>query len=104
MARRKVKGSYSGIAELLRSPMMVDELVRRAEKTRALAEQIAPKRTGHYAESFAVSASRNGGARSDRAAAYVTNSDRGAASIELGTRDTPAHRTLRTAMLDGMKD
>lgn len=94
---------YAGIGELLRADFMQAEMLRRVEKGKALAEVIAPRDTGQFAASFHTSVNSHGGARHDRAEGVLTNDDPAALSIETGTNDTPAHRTLRKS-LDAMKD
>jgi len=76
-------------------PPVVAGVTVAALRIEQLAVAIAPHRTGHYAESFEVRIDR----RKDRTVAVVRNTDDGALSIEYGTSDTPAHRTLRTASL-----
>jgi hypothetical protein len=97
-------GRFAGVRELLQSPEMAAEMVRRAERAKIYAEGIAPVRSGEFASSFYVRASRQGGVHNDRACAWLGNDDPSAVSIELGTSDTPAHRTLRRAMLEAMGD
>lgn len=96
------RASYRGIGELLRSPLMQAEMLRRAKLARSYAETIAPRHTGQYAASFGTEVTAHGGARHDRACGRLLNHDPAALSIEVGTRRTPAHRTLRKA-LDAMR-
>jgi hypothetical protein len=103
-AQYKFKPRSAGIGEMLRSPMMVAEMLRRAQQAKAVAEVIAPRRTGKYAKSFRASAVKRGGIHKDRACGRLTNRDPAAYQIEVGTKDTPAHRTMITAMFSGMAD
>lgn len=100
----KFKPRRAGIGEMLRSPEMVAEMLRRAEKARTLAEVIAPRHTGHYSTSFTASAVKRGGIHHDRACGILRNTDLAALQIEFGTKDTPAHRTMITAMFAAMGD
>lgn len=91
-----------GIGEMLRAPFMQADMLRRAENAKAFAESIAPHDTGGFAEHMHASVVEHGGIRHDRAEGRLSNDDPGALSIETGTEDTPAHRTLQTA-LDAMR-
>jgi hypothetical protein len=106
MASRKVNVYYAGIRELLQSAELARDLGRRAEHAESYARGIAPRgRTGEYGSSFYVRVTRtHGGIRNDRAAAYLGNTDPAAFQIEVGTSDTPAHRTLRRAATEAMGD
>jgi hypothetical protein len=97
------KGNYRGLGELLKSPEMEAEMLRRAEAVKARAESTAPfdpkSRDGtHYRDAFRVESSRDGGQHHDRAVARVVNDDPAAFQIEYGTSDTPRHRTLGKAL------
>jgi hypothetical protein len=99
--------SFKGLGELLKSPEMVAEMVAAAERAKAFAEAIAPRETGEYASRFSVAATRDGGSKHDRAAAYLINDDPASLSIEYGTGEpngsrTPKHRTLGRA-IDAMR-
>jgi hypothetical protein len=98
----KLKMSIKGVGEMLRAEFMEAEMLRRAEVGKQVAEAIAPEyrepdRRGRYREHFYTRASRRGGVHEDRAAGYLGNDHPAAFQIETGTRDTPAHRTLRLA-------
>jgi hypothetical protein len=95
--------SYRGIGEMLKSPEIEAEMVRRAEKVKAQAEATAPVDTGQYKASFSVRSSRSGGAKHDRASAVVENSDDAAFFVEYGASHTPRYRTLGKA-LDAARD
>lgn len=100
--------SYRGLGELLRSPEMEAEMRRRAEKIKVAAEASAPVYTpgthpGRYKAAFTITSERRGGARKDRAAAYVVNDAPEALYVEYGTRNNPAHHTLLKA-LDAARD
>jgi hypothetical protein len=101
------EASYTGIGEMLVAPFMVAEMRRRAEKVKAAAEAAAPvdeggTHPGRYKASFHVdSGVREGKTR--RAYGEVTNDSPEAFYVEYGTKKTPRHRTLGTA-LDAAKD
>lgn len=99
----RFRASYTGIGRMLRSEPMLAAMLARAEQVKARAEAIAPVDTGEYARSFSVEGTRAGGAHHDRAVAAVRSDDPAAFAIEVGTEDTPAHRTLRKA-LDAARD
>lgn len=91
--------SYHGIGEMLKGhPPLIAGLVKQATRIATIAAATAPRDTGHFADSFHVSVA----IRSDRAVAKVTNDDDAALWIEMGTRDTPEHKTLRAAVLASM--
>lgn len=89
----KFNANYRGIGRMLRSDDMALLIGAEAVRIAQRARQIAPHRTGNYARHFGVSIEK----RRDRVVAHVYNDDPGALAIEYGTRDTRAHRTLRTA-------
>lgn len=100
------KPSYTGIGEMIRSPEVRAEMVRRAEKVKAQAEATAPydaKSTTHYKDAFHVTSTSRGGKDKDRAAATVVNDDAAAFFIEWGNANITKHRTLGRA-LDAAKD
>jgi hypothetical protein len=68
------------------SSMVLNEIEDVVERGKAHAEAAAPVDTGAYRSSFYV----------ERVGDEVrlVNDDPGAAAIEYGTRDTPAHRTI----------
>lgn len=92
------KGDYAGIGEMLRADFMQAEMMDRARKGKEYAEATAPYdehgESPHYKEQFRVEAAL----REDRARALLVNDDPDALWIELGTRDTPKHRTLGKAL------
>lgn len=94
--------SYRGIGQLLRSSEMQAEMLRRAARAKVYAQATAPRETGQFATSFTTHVVARGGAHRDRAEAVLANTDPAGLAIELGTRRTPAHRTLRKA-LDAMR-
>lgn len=98
MAYSTFKPSYTGIGEMLRADFVKDTLKDYAERVKVVAIATAPKRTGHYAESFEVStgeAVRGGGLR---AYARVTNTASYAIAVEYGFGNTPKHHTLANAL------
>lgn len=91
--------SYPGIGDMLKSPEMQAEMMRRAEKVKARAEATAPydptsKDGTHYRDSFAVVATP----REDRAQASVVNTDAAAFYIEWGSKTVNKYRTLGRAL------
>lgn len=97
------RADYRGIGELLRSPMIEAEMIRRAERVMAAAQAHAPYDPGsrdgtHYRDAFHLAHGSRGGARHDRAYGRVLNDDPAAFYIEVGTRDTPRHHTLLHAL------
>jgi len=98
---------YKGIGEMLCSPEMQAEMLRRAEKVKAAAEAMAPfdprsKDGTHYKDSFEVSSGVREG-KTRRAFGRVTNTDPAAWYVEWGTSDTPRFRVLGKA-LDHARD
>lgn len=100
-----VRTSYRGIGQLLCADFIVAEMVRRAEKVKALAETTAPDYTplgeGYKYEFEIVSGVRKRKTR--RAFARVRNRSTHAMWVEFGGQNTPKHRTLGRA-LDAAKD
>lgn len=104
----KYNQSYRGIGDMLSMPEIQAEMLRRAEKVKALAEAAAPvyergRHPGRYKGAFRVSS----GVRrlpSRRAYARVTNDSPEALFVEFGNVNTPKHRTLGRALIDGAGD
>lgn len=97
-----------GVGQLLRSPMVQAEMVRRAEIIKSTAQAISPvgaavrdHTPGHYKASWDVSSTRRGGRNHDRATATVTNTSYYARYVEYGTERVPAHHVLLRAALAG---
>lgn len=97
------KHDYAAFREaVLQADFMVEEMARRGEKVKAIAEQTAPYDPestdgDHYRESFELRTTREGGLRHNRAEAMVVNTDPAAFVIEMGTvRTTKDGRTVRT--------
>lgn len=91
--------SFQGIGEMLRADFIQAEMQRRAGKGMEFAVSTAPfdphsKDGTHYKEQFRVDARP----RVDRACAALVNDDPAAFQIEVGTSDTPAHRTMTRAL------
>lgn len=100
--------SYKGIGEMLCTPEMQADMKARAERVKARAEAIAPfdpkaKDGTHYRDAFDVESGITDEGKGHRAFGKVTNTDDAALWIEVGTKDTPKHRTLGKA-LDAAKD
>lgn len=100
----RFKMSNKGVGQLLRSPMVQAEMLRRAEVIKGVAESIAPvggpadPHPGHYKASFYVTSTVRGGQRKNRATATVGNSAYYARWVEYGTeRVRPYHVMLRAA-------
>jgi hypothetical protein len=103
----RFKMSRKGVGQLLKSPVIRAEMVRRAEVIKGVAESIAPvggpsdPHPGHYKESFYVTSTDRGGRRRDRATATVGNSTYYARWVEWGTEKVPAHHVLLRAAQAG---
>lgn len=100
--------SRRGVGQLLKSPMVLAEMERRANLIRTAAESIAPvgsRRDPHpglYKDSFYVTSTPRGGRNRDRATATVGNSAPYARWVEYGTEQAPAqHVLLRAAQAGG---
>lgn len=92
-----VSVSFQGVGDMLRSAEVQAEMERRAGLVRDLAEATAPfdpSNATHFKDAFHVEARP----KHDRACAAVVNDDDAAWQIELGTSDTPAHRTLTRSL------
>lgn len=96
MAKAKVRASYKGIGEILRSPQMKREMEARAKRVQAKAEALAPVDTGDYVKSFRVESEIRAG-KTRRAVAKVINDSPHAAYVEWGTSRTPRHRVMGRA-------
>lgn len=106
-----VKLSYDGIGEMLSSPAMQREMKRRADKIKDAAEAASPvggagdPHPGRYKASFSSSSGirPKGAGRTRRAVGQVVNDSPEVYYVEYGTKTTPRHRTLGTAM-DAARD
>ena len=106
-ARFKLK--RRGVRQLLKSPEVQAEMVRRAELVKAAAEAQAPVGTppgdphpGLYKTSVKITSKRSGGRNKDRAVAYATNTAPYARWVEYGNGSGPArHVMLRAGMAGG---
>lgn len=87
-------GSYSGMGELLRGPETEAMLLGIMAEKQAVAEAIAPERTGRYKSAFVV----RPGFKPDRACAVLENLVDYAMDVEFGAKDTPRYRTLGRAL------
>jgi hypothetical protein len=107
MMPARFKMSKKGVGQLLRSPMIQAEMVRRAEVIKGVAEGIAPvggpadPHAGTYKSSFYVTSTARGGRRRDRATATVGNRAYYARFVEYGTERVPAHHVLLRAAQAG---
>jgi hypothetical protein len=113
MAAAEYTPSYSGVGEMLNAAWMVGEMRARGQAVMDEVEATAPvydgpsgdPHRGRYKDSFRLEAKDHGGAKGDRAAAYVWNDSPEAAVVEFGFAPTAkrprgqvAHRTLRNAL------
>ena len=108
MMPAKFKMSKKGVGQLLKSPMVRAEMVRRADVIKSVAVSIAPvgggawdPHPGHYKASFEVSSTDRGGRRRDRATATVRNTAYYARWVEYGTERVRAHHVLLRAAQAG---
>jgi hypothetical protein len=97
----------AGVGELLRSPEIEAEMLRRADLIKAAAEAIAPvggsgdPHAGDYKAAFYTTSTSRGGLRRDRATATVGNSAYYARWVEYGTDKVHAHHVLLRAAMAG---
>lgn len=98
-----------GVGQLLRSPMIEAEMLRRATRIREAAEAASPvgdaardPHPGLYKSSWHTASHRRGGRKRDRATAIVWNSAPYARWVEYGTEQRPGqHVLLRAALTAG---
>jgi hypothetical protein len=83
---RYTEPTRAELAAIARSALTQDQIVDVAERGRNHAEGIAPVETGAFRSSFRVE-------RGD-GEALIVNDDPGAAAIEFGSDDTPAHHVM----------
>lgn len=100
--------SKRGVGELLRSPAVQAEMLRRANVIKSTAESISPvgpaardPHPGLYRSSWRASSRARGGRRKDRATATVWNSAPYARFVEYGTNRVHAHHVLLRAARAG---
>jgi hypothetical protein len=103
-ARFKMK--RKGVGQMLRTPSMQAEMLRRAERIKTTAVATSPvdgsgPDAGHYKASWSTASTNRGGRRRDRAVAYVRNSAYYARWVEYGTERVPAHHVLLRAAQSG---
>ncbi|MET9728678.1 HK97 gp10 family phage protein [Streptomyces zaomyceticus] len=107
MAAARFKMSKRGVGQLLRSDILLAEMMRRGEVIKNVAEGIAPvggpgdPHRGLYKSSFFVQPVQRGGRRRDRAVAVVGNTAPHGAHVEYGTERVPAHHVLLRAAQAG---
>lgn len=104
----RFKMRRKGVGQLLRSQMIQADMVRRAQQIESAAVALSPvggpadPHAGQYKSSWAVTSTRRGGRRRDRATATVRNSAYYARWVEYGTERVPAHHVaLRAAAAGG---
>lgn len=105
MSESKYTANFSGIAELLRSELLLDKLMEFAEAVKADAEENAPvsdpgdypynKHSGRYKESFDI---RPGEGIGGRVEAVVFNTSPEAIRIEKGNSKIEAMHILSNAL------
>lgn len=103
----RFKLNYSGVGEMLRSPEMQAEMLRRVKRMQAYAEATAPydaadKDGDHYRDHFSVESGVQHH-KTSRAYGRLTNDHVAAVSIEFGTSKTPAHHTMLRS-IDAARD
>ncbi|MGA4867564.1 HK97 gp10 family phage protein [Streptomyces lavendulocolor] len=107
MMPARFKMSKRGVGQLLRSDMVLAEMVRRGYVIKSTAEAIAPvggpgdPHRGLYRSSFYVRPVPRGGRRRDRAVAIVGNTAPYGAHVEYGTEQVRAHHVLLRAAQAG---
>jgi len=105
----KFRGSYSGIGRMLRSPMMLAEMVSRAERVTEYAVETAPvwsggdvssdaSPEGGYKSGFKIIPVPRGGIKKNRAQALVVNDDEAAIFVEYGTVNQEGQHILLKAL------
>lgn len=104
----KFKMSNKGVGELLRSPGVQAEMLRRADLIKSIAESISPvgpaardPHPGKYKASWRTSSRARGGRRKNRATATVWNTAPYARFVEYGTERVHAHHVLLRAARAG---
>jgi len=108
MAEARFKLDRAGVGLLLRSDGMKAVMVGRAQKVAARARQIAPvgdpahdPHPGEYRDNIVVTSTNEGGAKKDRAAAYVTAAADHSRYVEyVPNKDGVAHHTLLRAVVE----
>lgn len=104
------KMSKTGVGQLLRSPEIQAEMLRRADLIKGVAEATSPvgidsdPHPGEYKASWVTSSTSRGGARRDRAAAWVDNTAGHARFVEYGNEHYEGHHTLLRAAVAGGRD
>jgi hypothetical protein len=104
----RFKMSRKGVGQLLRSPMIEADMVRRARNIESAAVALSPvggsgdPHPGQYKASWTATSTARGGRRRDRATATVRNTAYYARWVEYGTERVPAHHVaLRAAAAGG---
>jgi Bacteriophage protein of unknown function (DUF646). len=104
----RFKMSRKGVGQLLRSPMVQAEMLRRAEVIKGIAVATSPvdiggPHPGLYAGSWEADSTSRGGRNRDRAVGYVRNGTYYARWVEYGNGPGggPAHHVLLRAALQG---
>lgn len=110
MATARFKMSTRGVGQLLRSPMVEAEMLRRAEVIKGVAEAISPvgeaasdPHPGLYKSSWRATVEQKavGRSRKKRPVGVVSNSAPYARWVEYGTERVHAHHVLLRAALIG---
>jgi hypothetical protein len=98
----RFEASYSGISRLLKSPLITEALLKKAEEVKAHAEDISPvgidpdTHPGRYKGAFHTRTGYN--TRRSRVEAVVYNDAPEAVFVEYGTSTNDAHHTLLRAL------
>ena len=104
----RVKLKRKGVGQMLRSPAMEAEMLRRAERIKSVAVATSPvyrgPTGGHYKASWTAKSNKRGGRNRDRATATVRNHSYYARWVEYGTERVPAHHVLLRAAQIGGRD
>ncbi|MEU1434071.1 HK97 gp10 family phage protein [Streptomyces sp. NPDC005786] len=109
MMPAKFKMSKKGVGELLNSPMVASEMLRRAEVIKGVAEAISPvggpgdPHAGAYKAAWQATVHRKsvGRSRKKRPVGVVSNSSYYARWVEYGTERVRAHHVLLRAAQAG---
>jgi hypothetical protein len=103
----RFKLNYSGVGEMLRSPEMQAEMLRRVKRMQAYAEATAPydaadKDGDHYRDHFLVESGVQHH-KTSRAYGRLTNDSDHAVQVEFGSKNNPAHHTMLRS-IDAARD
>jgi hypothetical protein len=97
-ARVTFKANRAGITALALGPKAQAVVLQRAEAAKAAAEAIAPRQSGHYADSFDVTPTTVVIKGKPRAGARLSNTADYATVIEIGRRGQDGQHVLSRAL------